>query len=272
MRCPSCDEALDSLRVGEFELDECPKCEGLWFDQGELHAVLASRMALKRWPGARGSSEAASAQGPANASARGRLGPCCRCGGLLLEQTSAGHTLASCAKCGGFWVPMAAFLALRAKQPASEPDKRPAAAATLRGRCPACDTSMRPEERAGQGYHHCPGCGGLFLPRGGLPFLLQHAKGPFEPGPKPKEGVREHAGCPACRAVIRPISWQGRPVRVWACTECWGTFAPPAAVSQLQKPQTEQEPGFRGVGGGLWKMLDALVDWMVTPPKAKDLD
>jgi hypothetical protein len=67
--------------------------------------------------------------------------------------------------------------------------------------------------------------------------------------------------------LLKPISWQGKPVRVWACTECWGTFAPASAIRQLQQPHTAQQPGMRGVGWGLWRMLDAMVDWLVNPPK-----
>lgn len=275
MRCPACDVLLDSLRVGEIELDECPRCLGLWFDQGELHAVLSSRMALKPRP--QGISAYLPEEEPdpdlmpepAFTASAHRLGPCCRCGGLLMEQKSPDHSLAACARCGGFWVPAAAFNALRAQQPAPEstPSSRPAAAVALRGRCPACDIPMRPEDRQGQGYHQCAQCGGVFLPKGGLTFILAHAKGSFEPGPEPQEGVLEHAGCPVCRTVLQPISWQGKPVRVWACTQCWGTFAPAVALNQLQNPQAAPAPGFQGVGGGLWKMLDALVEWMVFPPK-----
>jgi len=262
MRCPSCNVPLDSLRVGEIELDECPRCLGTWFDQGELHAVLTSRLGPRRpQPGSR--------PAPEEPPASGRLGPCCRCGGLLMEQTTPEYTLASCAKCGGFWVPAVAFNTLRAQQPqpAPAPHSRPAPAVALRGRCPACDTTMRPEDRQGQSYHRCPNCGGLHLPRGGLPFLLANSPEPFEPGPRPTEGVREHAGCPVCRAVMQPISWQGKPVRVWACTQCWGTFAPVAAIRQLQQPDTAKDPGMRGVGWGLWRMLDAMVDWLVNPPR-----
>jgi hypothetical protein len=54
---------------------------------------------------------------------------------------------------------------------------------------------------------------------------------------------------------------------VWACTQCWGTFAPASALNQLQNPVPPQPPGFRGVGGGLWRMLDSVVEWLVSPPK-----
>jgi Zn-finger nucleic acid-binding protein len=257
---------LDSLRVGEIELDECPSCLGMWFDQGELHAVLTSRMALKVLPQASTGGEQTA---PSNIPGSQRLGPCCRCGGLLLEQRSGQHLLAGCARCGGFWVPVAAFKALRARQPAPEPEtgSRPAAAVKVRGRCTACDATLVLEERGGQKFHRCPRCGGVFLPRGGLAFILAHAPGVFEPGREVPEGVPENAACPACRVVVQPISWQGKPVRVWACTQCWGTFAPAAALNQLQDPDAARQEGFEGVGGGLWKMLDAMVDWLVNPPK-----
>ncbi|HYH94332.1 zf-TFIIB domain-containing protein [Hyalangium sp.] len=300
MRCPTCVVPLDSLRVGEIELDECPRCQGLWFDRGELHAVLTSRMALQAQP--RSSSTSLPRQKrepelftePSSTDPAQRLGPCSRCSGLLMPQKSQERELAACARCGGFWVPQATFNALRAQQPTPRPTPkpaqkapgvrgaqgaqgvqamqgvqkaRPAPAVALRGRCPACDTPMRPEDRQGQGYHRCTQCGGIFLPRGGLTFILAHAQGPFEAGPDVKEGVREHAGCPVCRLVLRPISWQGKPVRVWACTQCWGTFAPATTLNQLQNPEGVQQPGFQGVGGGLWRMLDSVVEWLVSPPK-----
>ncbi|MBN1207206.1 MAG: hypothetical protein JXB05_20140 [Myxococcaceae bacterium] len=34
-----------------------------------------------------------------------------------------------------------------------------------------------------------------------------------------------------------------------------------------QAPRAAPQPGFSGVGGGLWKMLDAMVDWLVNPPR-----
>lgn len=269
MRCPTCDVQLDCLRVGELELDECPRCLGLWFDQGELHTVLTSRMALEPRPR---STAAALPREPElfTTSPERRLGPCCRCGGLLMEQGVQQPSLAACARCGGFWVPEAAFRALSAQQPAPKPAQksaRPVPAVALKGRCPACNTPMRPEDRQGQGYHRCPQCGGIFLPRGALTFILSHTKEPFAPGPQAPEGVPAEAGCPVCRRVLQPISWQGKPVRVWACTQCWGTFAPASALNQLQNPVPPQPPGFDGVGGGLWRMLDSVVEWLVSPPK-----
>ncbi len=39
MNCPRCKEPVETRNIGEIEIDECPKCEGLWFDQGEFEQV-----------------------------------------------------------------------------------------------------------------------------------------------------------------------------------------------------------------------------------------
>jgi Zn-finger nucleic acid-binding protein len=42
-RCPRCGKRLDRVAVSEtLELDRCPQGHGLWFDRGELAALVAS--------------------------------------------------------------------------------------------------------------------------------------------------------------------------------------------------------------------------------------
>jgi Zn-finger nucleic acid-binding protein len=40
MRCPRCEADLKKVLVNTIELDTCASCEGVWFDHGELRAVL----------------------------------------------------------------------------------------------------------------------------------------------------------------------------------------------------------------------------------------
>jgi len=41
--CPRCNKRLDRVMVSEtLELDRCPRGHGLWFDRGELAALVAS--------------------------------------------------------------------------------------------------------------------------------------------------------------------------------------------------------------------------------------
>lgn len=43
MDCPRCKKALNAEQVRDvnirFEIEQCPECEGAWFDQGELAKV-----------------------------------------------------------------------------------------------------------------------------------------------------------------------------------------------------------------------------------------
>ena len=36
MKCPRCKSRLETKIYGDLELDQCPDCHGVWFDQGEL--------------------------------------------------------------------------------------------------------------------------------------------------------------------------------------------------------------------------------------------
>lgn len=38
--CPKCDVALILLEFAGVEVDYCPRCEGLWFDSGEIEHLL----------------------------------------------------------------------------------------------------------------------------------------------------------------------------------------------------------------------------------------
>lgn len=36
MECPVCQKAMKPIEIGDFSIDECLQCKGLWFDKGEL--------------------------------------------------------------------------------------------------------------------------------------------------------------------------------------------------------------------------------------------
>ncbi|MCB1126125.1 MAG: zf-TFIIB domain-containing protein, partial [Verrucomicrobiae bacterium] len=41
MRCPKCNtRELVATRVRGIEVDQCPACHGIWFDESELAALL----------------------------------------------------------------------------------------------------------------------------------------------------------------------------------------------------------------------------------------
>ena len=38
-RCPRCGDRLTIRTLQEVEIDECPSCQGMWLDKGELEAL-----------------------------------------------------------------------------------------------------------------------------------------------------------------------------------------------------------------------------------------
>jgi Zn-finger nucleic acid-binding protein len=49
MQCPRCDEALQVHAIEEVEIDECRKCDGLWFQKGEVQAAKDAAAPDLRW-------------------------------------------------------------------------------------------------------------------------------------------------------------------------------------------------------------------------------
>ena len=41
MKCPIDGTLLQTVNVGNVELDKCHKCDGIWFDYGELEKIIA---------------------------------------------------------------------------------------------------------------------------------------------------------------------------------------------------------------------------------------
>ena len=42
MNCPVCDIELTKYQISDIELDVCTKCDGVWFDRGELQHIINS--------------------------------------------------------------------------------------------------------------------------------------------------------------------------------------------------------------------------------------
>ena len=43
MKCPKCGARMDEVRVQEILLEQCSRCEGIYFDCGELQLLLQGR-------------------------------------------------------------------------------------------------------------------------------------------------------------------------------------------------------------------------------------
>lgn len=95
--CPACSNNLTEVRHGNVLLDECPVCQGIWLDKGELEALadktheLPARLLKPR-------SKTALRVRPEGTR------PCPRCSRLLQGQLVRGVRLDLCPDCRGLWL------------------------------------------------------------------------------------------------------------------------------------------------------------------------
>lgn len=48
MKCPCDDTVLQRVEALGLELDKCHKCDGIWFDHGELNAIVGEKATLEK--------------------------------------------------------------------------------------------------------------------------------------------------------------------------------------------------------------------------------
>lgn len=298
---------MTRLTVGFIELDECPRCLGMWFDKGELQEVLAAAFAQKHLQ-----QRFAPKDGPLTLP----RAACPRCiVGQLSEREEHGHPVSGCNRCEGVWVTTTVLSTVlgaeaapppppawtdapaappKAPQPAPSPvavtaspvvapaaiigapaaampppPEDPAPAEALLHGCVACGQMLEPASHEQQQFHACGDCGALYFARGGLPFFIRHSPqtwpAPRQDGPEP----RQHPQCPACGYAMQYINWEGHGARVLACTDCWGTFVPASAVRRLVNPQAHGEAPIDGAANFIWRVFDAVTEWLVNPPNMR---
>ena len=97
--CPRCKEVLARFKVFDVDLDQCPKCQGIWFDQRELDTIKSNMDDDVRWKDFDLKSYAERAH------FKHTRMPCPACGRALCELRfdTSRIELEFCAKCGGVW-------------------------------------------------------------------------------------------------------------------------------------------------------------------------
>ncbi|MCP5523610.1 MAG: zf-TFIIB domain-containing protein [Verrucomicrobiales bacterium] len=98
MRCPKCNtRELVATRVRGIEVDQCPACHGIWFDESELAALLQAEPSELK-PLTRGRTDPGSDQ---------QKGACPRDGRLLMRVHSTRNprlVVDVCPGCRGLWL------------------------------------------------------------------------------------------------------------------------------------------------------------------------
>ena len=49
MQCPKCKVKMQTMKKAALAIDECSRCGGIWFDQGELNQMIGATDPDLRW-------------------------------------------------------------------------------------------------------------------------------------------------------------------------------------------------------------------------------
>ncbi len=218
-RCPRCpEEPLALVRRAGQVIEACGACGGLWFDPGELTALLGVHRPLDAQPVARrglrcprcaGDLEEVLFPGTAGGGERGppRQG--------LRRLAEASGAAGEAAWDGGLGQVVGAAASRRALELVTEAEeaRRPRVA------CPRCGGRLVGFRREGQALERCEGCRGLWFDPGELSAVVGvHRKLDLEAG--------RPAGltCLACGAALRTTAFPGTEVELSGCPACQGVW------------------------------------------------
>ena len=101
MRCVKCPGKLHAKVVDDLVVDQCDRCEGIWFDSGELKRALRGGLGRLR-----AQTASAKASPPDHDSVRGNC-PRCPGDGLLVRVVSRERQhlhVDTCSVCFGTWL------------------------------------------------------------------------------------------------------------------------------------------------------------------------
>lgn len=101
MRCLKCPGQLQAKAIADVVIDQCDRCDGIWFDPGELNQILKGSIDTLR-----ARTRSAKAQPPEHDSHRGHC-PRCKGEGLLVRVRSREREhlhVDTCSVCFGSWL------------------------------------------------------------------------------------------------------------------------------------------------------------------------
>ena len=100
MQCPRCQSELETIEVDGIELESCPECGGLWFDQGELRRAKDLALPDLHWK----EFEIWKHEHHFDATADGLACPRCRQPMVHLRYHETEVEIDHCPACSGVWL------------------------------------------------------------------------------------------------------------------------------------------------------------------------
>ena len=80
VKCPSCSVEMETQIFNEVEIDMCPRCKGVWLDEGELEEITGLNPE------------------------EGRVFTCEKCGFSMNKKVILGIEIDYCGSCGSIWL------------------------------------------------------------------------------------------------------------------------------------------------------------------------
>ncbi|MBI3910787.1 MAG: zf-TFIIB domain-containing protein [Armatimonadetes bacterium] len=226
--CPECGTAMARLELPcapGIQLDGCPRCHGIWLDDGEMEHM--GQCLAEWWARADSVAPVKAAAGPAPADPVRRR----------VRQAAAFLLSVPCPRCG------------QANSQAAPVCWACGAVLQIRRRgilCPTCDRALVTLEAGGIEVDGCRVCGGLWFDRGEVRALtrlnpealqyLQRQVGTAEGAAR--VGREQHASllCPVCHQVMdeHPYAVQSG-VRIDVCQQCRGAWLDAGELEAIQR-------------------------------------
>lgn len=105
MKCPKCNSELEHKAGSSIEVDECPKCGGVWLDEGALRKAKDHADPDTNWM----DFELWKHQDLFKAAPKGVLCPQCNANLVQIEYEHTGVIVDYCVKCHGVWLDAGEF-------------------------------------------------------------------------------------------------------------------------------------------------------------------
>jgi Zn-finger nucleic acid-binding protein len=100
MDCPSCSIELGRKMVGEIEVDECPSCKGIWFEDDELRKAKDSTDSDLNWI----DFEIWKHKDKVKARSKDLQCPACRKALVAIDYSDTDIEIDYCPSCKGIWL------------------------------------------------------------------------------------------------------------------------------------------------------------------------
>lgn len=228
--CPDCRGPFEQINQKGVTVDRCLKCQGLWFDAGELTLSVEVLRPLTGFQGAKPTSAV-----------------CPRCAGSsLVEITFPGtqQIIEACPKCKGTYLPKGRLEAIhRELEPiVGQLGKSPAGDRTEellkeikvtleKPSCPICKGPFEETKRKGMMLDRCPACAAIWFDAGQLTTELEVSR---------KISIKDsrvtELKCPRCpKSFLVETLYPKTDVLIEVCPDCRGTWLDEMTLEDLRK-------------------------------------